>query len=100
MDKLYIQTHIPGLHTYGLVLESKNEQLNHKFVSLCYKYLIGQSNVKWKLRPFHQSGRHDLNCGYQYFEFLGARVLTEEKYNLIFDSCFKIAKELGIELTI
>ena len=99
-DKLYIQPHIPGLHTYGLVLESKNEQLNRKFVSLCNRYLIGEPNVIWKLHPFHQCGSHDLNCGYQYFEFLGAINLTDEKYNLMFDLCFKIAEELGLELTL
>jgi len=100
MDKLYIYPHIPGLHTYGLVLESENEQLNHKFVSLCNRYLIGEQDVRWKLHPFHQSGCHDINCGYQYFEFMGAIDMTEEKYNLMFNLCFKIAEEMGIELII
>lgn len=99
-DKLYIHPHVPGLHTYGLVLESQNEQLNRRFVSLCDKYLVEEPEVKWKLHPFHQSGCHDLKCGYQYFEFLGAIDLTEEKYNLMFNICFQIANELGLELTI
>lgn len=92
---LYI--HLPdSIHTYGLALELDNDQMQKRFIDLCYKYFINNKSVNDLLRPFHQSNSNK----YNYFEMLGLYNGTTEKQDILLAISENIANELNLQLNI